>query len=83
MLSIDYIFSHDIIYLSIDNAERMSVMQINQAKFNKVVEPANAKTNDQRWLKAIDKASVAILNGQWTVTELMDSCLITMASGET
>jgi hypothetical protein len=61
----------------------MSVMQINQAKFNKVVEPAKAKTNDQRRLNVIDKASVAILDGKWTVAELMDSCLITMASGET
>jgi hypothetical protein len=48
-----------------------------------VVEPAKAKTNDQRWLNAIDKASDAILNGMWTVTELMNSCLITTASGET
>lgn len=61
----------------------MAVMQINQAKFNKVVEPAKAKTNDQRWLNAIDKASVVILNGKWTITELMDSCLITMAFGKT
>ena len=83
MLSIDYTFSHDIIHISVDNAERMPVMQINQAKFNKVMEPAKAQTSDRRWLNVIDKASDAILIGKWIGAELIDGCLITTASGET
>ena len=37
-------------------------MQINKAKFERVVKEAKSKTNDRRWLNAIDKAADAILN---------------------
>jgi hypothetical protein len=39
-------------------------MTINKAKFERVVEEAKAKakTNDTKWLRAIEKAAKAILN---------------------
>jgi hypothetical protein len=61
----------------------MTAMQINEAKFNRVVEMAKSKTNNKRWLAAIDKAADAIINDRWIITELMDGCLITTEFGET
>ena len=56
-------------------------MQINKAKFESVVEEAKAKTNDPKWLRAIDKAAAAILSGEMIVTTLAHGALVTTANG--
>src|SRR5262245_17120776 len=56
-------------------------MEINKAKFNKVVEAAKAKTNDRRWLNAIERAAKAILSGEMIVTTLAHGPLATTANG--
>ena len=56
-------------------------MTINQAQFSKVVETAKSKTNDKRWINAIDRASEAILSGDLVITELMDYSLVTSPNG--
>lgn len=53
-------------------------MQINKAKFERVVEEAKAKAaNDPKWLRAIEKAAKAILSGEMIVTTLFTSCAFT------
>jgi hypothetical protein len=54
---------------------------INTEKFNKVVEAAKAKTNDPKWLRAIEKAAAAILSGEMIVTTLAHGALVTTANG--
>jgi len=56
-------------------------MTINIQKFNKVVADAKAKTNDPKWLRAIDKAAAAILSGEMIVTTLAHGALVTTANG--
>jgi hypothetical protein len=57
-------------------------MEINQAKFESVVEEAKAKAaNDPKWLRAIEKAAKAILSGEMIVTTLAHGALVTTASG--
>jgi hypothetical protein len=56
-------------------------MEINKAKFERVVEEAKAKTNDRRWLNAIEKAAKAILSGEMIVTTLAHGALVTTANG--
>jgi hypothetical protein len=46
-----------------------------------VVEEAKAKTNDPKWLRAIDKAAAAILSGEMIVTTLAHGALVTTANG--
>jgi hypothetical protein len=58
-------------------------MQINKAKFEKVVKEAKAKTNDSRWLAAIERAAEGVLSGAWIVTELADGIAVTTESGKT
>src|SRR5262249_5227898 len=58
-------------------------MTLNQAQFSKVVEEAKARTNDRRWLSAIDKALAGVVSGWWVITELFDSVAITTESGRT
>jgi hypothetical protein len=50
---------------------------INTEKFNKVVEAAKAKTNDPKWLRAIEKAAAGILDGSLIVTVLAHGALVT------
>src|SRR5262249_24484182 len=69
--------------LSFGPYERAKAMQINKAKFEKVVKEAKAKTNDERWLAAIERAAGGILSGSWIITELSDSYAITTESGKT
>jgi hypothetical protein len=56
-------------------------MQIQKAKFERVVEEAKAKTNDPKWLRAIEKAAKAILSGEMIVTTLAHGALVTTANG--
>lgn len=58
-------------------------MEINQAKFAKVVEAAKVKAaGNARWIAAIDKASAGLAAG-WIVTELADGIMVTTESGQT
>jgi len=54
---------------------------INTEKFNSIVETAKAKTNDPKWLRAIEKAAAAILSGEMIVTTLAHGALVTTANG--
>lgn len=54
---------------------------INETKFNEVVASAKAKTNDPKWLRAIEKAAKAILSGEIIVTTLAHGALVTTANG--
>jgi hypothetical protein len=56
-------------------------MQINEAKFERVVEAAKAKTNDSKWLRAIEKAAAGILDGSLIVTVLAHGALVTGKNG--
>jgi hypothetical protein len=56
-------------------------MNLNTLQFSKVVETAKSKTNDKRWINAIDRASEAILSGDLVITELMDYSLVTSPNG--
>ena len=56
-------------------------MEINEAKFNKVVADAKAKTNDPKWIRAIEKAAKAILSGEIIVTTLAHGALVSTPNG--
>jgi hypothetical protein len=58
-------------------------MTINKAKFERVVEEAKAKTDNKRWIAAIEKAADAILNGKWVITQLFHCWVFTTESGKT
>jgi hypothetical protein len=56
---------------------------INTQKFNSVVEAAKAKTNDPKWLRAIERAASGILDGSICVTLFCDGyALVTTATGQ-
>jgi hypothetical protein len=57
-------------------------MEINKAKFERVVKEAKVVGN-KRWENAIDKAADAILNGKWIITELQHCIAVTTESGQT
>lgn len=55
---------------------------INTKKFNSIVETAKAKAaKDPKWLRAIEKAAMAILSGEIIVTTLAHAALVTTANG--
>ena len=54
---------------------------INTEKFNQIVETAKAKTNDPKWLRAIERAAAGILSGEMIVTTLAHGALVTTANG--
>ncbi len=56
-------------------------MEINKLK--KAAAIAKSRTNDKRWLAAIDKAIAGVENGGWIVTELVGKLAITTESGQT
>jgi hypothetical protein len=57
-------------------------MNIDKAKFERVVEEAKAKAaNDPKWLRAIEKASAGILDGSLIVTVLAHGALVTGKNG--
>lgn len=51
-------------------------------KIKKAAEIAKTRTNDRRWLAAIDKAVAGVESG-WIVTELAHGIAVTTESGET
>lgn len=56
-------------------------MTINIQKFNKVVADAKAKTNNPKWIRAIERAAEGILSGELIVTVLAHGALVTSANG--
>src|SRR5688572_31325723 len=44
---------------------------------------ATAKTNDRRWINAIDKAVAGVESGWWIITELAHSVAVTTECGNT
>jgi len=57
-------------------------MQINQAKFTAIVETAKAKAaNSPAWLRSLEKAAAAILDGSMIVTTLAHGALVTTPGG--
>ncbi len=58
-------------------------MTLDITKFNATVEAAKAKTNDKRWLAAIEKAQAGVVSGWWIVTELAHCYAITTEEGHT
>jgi hypothetical protein len=56
-------------------------MKINKIK--QAAEIAKSRTNDRRWLSAIDKAVAGVESGWWLVTELHDGIMVTTETGQT
>src|SRR6266545_6045431 len=57
-------------------------MTLNIQKFEQIVSGAKAKAaNDPKWLRAIEKASAAILSGEMIVTTLAHGALVTTTGG--
>src|SRR5262245_6498 len=56
----------------------MTIQQIKEA-----AEIAKPKTNDRRWLAAIDKAVAGVESGGWIITELTHCLVITTETGKT
>lgn len=56
-------------------------MQINIQKFNNVVMAATRRTNDLKWLRAIERAHAGILSGELIVTTLCNGALVTSPNG--
>jgi len=56
-------------------------MTINQIKA--AAEIAKSRTNDKRWLAAIDKAVAGVESGWWVITELANCLAITTETGNT
>ncbi len=56
----------------------MNILKIKQA-----AEIAKSRTNDKRWLSAIDKAVAGVESGWWIITELADCLAITTETGNT
>ncbi len=56
----------------------MNILKIKQA-----AEIAKSRTNDKRWLSAIDKAVAGVESGWWIITELANCLAITTETGNT
>ena len=56
-------------------------MEINKIK--KAAEIAKSKTNDKRWINAIDKAVAGVESGWWIITELAHGVAVTTECGNT
>jgi hypothetical protein len=56
-------------------------MEINRAKFEQVIKEAKAKTNDPKWIRAIERAAEGILSGELIVTTLAHGALVTSPNG--
>jgi hypothetical protein len=56
-------------------------MDINKIKV--AAEIAKTRTNDKRWVAAIDKAVAGVESGWWVVTELQNCLAITTETGNT
>ena len=64
-----------------NNKKGRTAVTINNLK--KAAEIAKSRTNDKRWLAAIDKAVAGVENGGWIVTELSNCLAITTETGNT
>jgi len=58
-------------------------MTFDQSRLNEVAKAAKSKTNDKRWLAAIDNAVAGLVSGWWIVTELHNSVAVTTETGKT
>jgi hypothetical protein len=56
-------------------------MQINKIKAAAKI--AKGKTNDKRWINAIDKAVAGVESGWWIITELAHGVAVTTECGHT
>lgn len=56
---------------------------MNITKIKAAAEIAKTRTNDKRWLAAIDKAVAGVESGWWIITELSDCLAITTETGST
>jgi hypothetical protein len=56
---------------------------MNILKIKKAAEIAKSKTNDKRWIAAIDKAVAGVESGWWIVTELAHGVAVTTECGNT
>src|SRR6266508_3246239 len=65
----------------LDNTERANSMNI--LKIKQAAEIAKSRTNDKRWLSAIDKAVAGVESGWWIITELANCLAITTETGNT
>ncbi|HEY6403613.1 MAG TPA: SWIM zinc finger family protein, partial [Blastocatellia bacterium] len=52
-------------------------------KIKKAAEIAKSKTNDRRWINAIDKAVAGVESGWWIITELAHGVAVTTECGNT
>src|SRR5262245_18475631 len=59
-----------------ERANSMNILKIKQA-----AEIAKSRTNDKRWLSAIDRAVAGVESGWWIVTELQNCLAITTETG--
>lgn len=56
-------------------------MEINKVRVEKAVKAAKSRTNDKRWIAAIDRAAEGILSGELIVTTLADGAIVTSKNG--
>src|SRR5262245_37015091 len=54
-------------------------MQINKIK--KAAQIGKSRTNDKRWINAIDKAVAGVESGNWIITELVHGVAVTTENG--
>ena len=66
--------------MSVDKHRKGTATEINKIK--KAAEMAKSRTNDKRWIAAIDKA-VAVVESGWIITELATCIAVTTESGKT
>ena len=52
-------------------------------KIKRAAEIAKTRTNNKRWIAAIDKAVAGVESGNWIITELAHGIAVTTESGET
>jgi hypothetical protein len=56
---------------------------MNITKIKQAAETAKARTNDKRWINAIDKAVAGVESGWWIITELAHGIAVTTECGNT
>lgn len=67
----------------IEEEEAFASPRFEASKLAAVVAIAKSKTNDRRWLNAIDRAAEGLISGAWIVTELANGIAVTTESGKT
>jgi hypothetical protein len=61
--------------------EEAKASPLDTLRFALIVAAAKSKTNDVKWLRAIDRASTGILSGELIVTTLAQGALVTSPNG--